>query len=336
MIEVERLTRRYGTVKAVDGVSFTIGRGEIVGLLGLNGAGKTTTMRMLTTFLQPTSGRAALAGHDVLDEPLEVRRKVGYLPESVPLYNEMRVREYLSFRARLKDVPRGRRRAAIQEVIGRCQLGKVEDRILGQLSKGFRQRVGLAEALLHAPEILILDEPTAGLDPVQVREVRALIRELGDGHTILLSTHIMPEVEAVCSRVIIIERGRIAVDDTLERLASDRAIVVEVRGPADEIRSALAAIPGVGQVSLTRADDVHATFEVQTHGDEDLREQLAARVIANQWSLRKLDLRRATLEVRFIQAVSRQAVAVVDPGIPADGEGRGTAAASEPIAREAV
>src|SRR4051794_23340623 len=170
MIEVDRLSKRYGTSKAVDRVSFSVGRGEIVGLLGPNGAGKTTTMRMLTTFLPPTSGRASLAGNDVLDAPLEVRRRVGYLPENVPLYPEMRVREYLTYRAKLKDVPRARRRAAIDEVVGRCQLVDVEHRILGHLSRGYRQRVGLAEAMVHDPDILILDEPTAGLDPIQIRE----------------------------------------------------------------------------------------------------------------------------------------------------------------------
>ena len=213
MIQVQRLSKRYGATLAVDDISFAVGRGEIVGLLGPNGAGKTTTMRILTTFLAPTSGRAALAGHDVLDEPLEVRRRVGYLPENVPLYHEMRVREYVTFRAKLKDVPRSKRRAAVDGVLARCQLTDVEHRVLGHLSKGYRQRVGLAEAMVHDPDILILDEPTAGLDPIQVREVRALIRELGDRHTILLSTHIMQEVEAVCSRVIIIARGRIALDD---------------------------------------------------------------------------------------------------------------------------
>jgi ABC-2 type transport system ATP-binding protein len=316
MIEVERLSRRYGTVKAVDSLSFAIGRGEIVGLLGLNGAGKTTTMRMLTTFLQPTSGRARLAGHDVLDEPLEVRRKVGYLPENVPLYPEMRVLEYLDFRAKLKDVPRARRRDAINHVIQRCNLGKVEDRIVGHLSKGYRQRVGLAEAMVHMPDILILDEPTAGLDPVQVREVRSLIRELGDQHTILLSTHIMPEVEAVCSRVIIIERGRIAVDDTLMNLRSDSVMVVEVRGAVDAVRRSLESAPGVARVNLAGKDGELATFEVQADGGADLREPLAARVVQNGWSLRRLDIRRNTLEDRFIQAVTQQAV-TTEPALEA-------------------
>jgi ABC-2 type transport system ATP-binding protein len=308
MIEVERLTRRFGTVKAVDSLSFAIGRGEIVGLLGLNGAGKTTTMRMLTTFLQPTSGRARLAGHDLLDEPLLVRRSVGYLPENVPLYLEMRVREYLGFRARLKDVPRARRREAIDQVVKRCNLGDVEDRILGQLSKGYRQRVGLAEAMIHTPDILILDEPTAGLDPIQIREVRSLIRELGNEHTILLSTHIMSEVEAVCSRVIIIERGKIAVDESLGSLRSESAVVLEVRGPADAIRRALETAPQVARVRLARTEDDCATFEVQGENGADLRESLAARVVQNGWLLRRLDLRRATLEDRFIQAVTQHAV----------------------------
>jgi ABC-2 type transport system ATP-binding protein len=250
MIEVERLSRRYGTVKAVDGVTFAIGRGE----------------------------------------------------------TEMRVSEYLAFRARLKDVPRARRREAINHVIERCNLGKVEDRIVGQLSKGYRQRVGLAEAMVHMPDILILDEPTAGLDPVQVREVRALIRELGDQHTILLSTHIMPEVEAVCSRVIIIERGRIAVDDALDNLRSDSVLVLEVRGADEPVRRSLEAAPGVARVNLAGKDGDFATFEVQAEGGADLREALASRVLQSGWSLRRLDIRRNTLEERFIQAVTQRAV----------------------------
>src|SRR5262245_18904557 len=185
MIEVESLTRSYGSVRAVDRLTFSVGRGEVVGFLGLNGAGKTTTMRVLTTYLSPTSGRARMAGHDILDEPLQVRRKVGYLPENVPLYPEMRVREYLTHRARLKDVPGGRRSGAIADALASCRLEDARDRIIGHLSKGYRQRVGLADALLHDPDILVLDEPTAGLDPVQVREVRELIRELGKRHTVL-------------------------------------------------------------------------------------------------------------------------------------------------------
>jgi ABC-2 type transport system ATP-binding protein len=309
MIQVDRLSKRFGSYRAVDCVSFEVGRGEIVGLLGPNGAGKTTTMRMLTTYLSPTSGRASLAGHDVLDEPLEVRRNVGYLPENVPLYPEMRVTEYLRFRCRLKDVGRAERRRAIGEVITRCRLGDVEDRLIGQLSRGFRQRVGLAEAMVHDPAILILDEPTAGLDPLQIREVRTLVRELADRHTILLSTHILSEVEAVCGRVIIIARGRIALDDQLTSLRRQGAITVEARGPADSIRSALQTVPGVERVVLLRRDGDHACFEVQTRDSQDLREALCQKLVTGGWPLRQLDLRRSSLEERFTQVVAEDTLA---------------------------
>ncbi len=309
MIQVDRLSRRFGSFRAVDGISFEVSEGEIVGLLGPNGAGKTTTMRMLTTYLGPTSGRAALAGFDVLDDPLEVRRRVGYLPENVPLYVEMRVREFLRFRARLKDVPRSKLRRAVAEVVGRCRLEEVENRIIGQLSRGFRQRVGLAEAMIHDPPILILDEPTAGLDPIQILEVRALIRDLGDRHTILLSTHILPEVEAICGRVIIIARGKIAVDERLEDLRRGSAIEVEARGPAEAIRAALQTIPGVEQVVLSQQQGEHAGFQIQTQGDQDLREAISRKLHSNGWILRRLDLRRGSLEERFTQAVSRDTLA---------------------------
>src|SRR6185312_1863734 len=295
--------------QAVDGVSFGVGKGEIVGLLGPNGAGKTTTMRLLTTYLPPTSGRASLAGHDVLDEPLEVRRRVGYLPENVPLYVEMRVREFLRFRARLKDVSRSGLRRAVAEVVARCRLDEVENRIIGQLSRGFRQRVGLADALLHDPPILILDEPTSGLDPIQILEVRALIRELGARHTILLSTHILPEVEAVCGRVIIIARGRIAMDERLEDLRRDTAIVVEARGQADAMRNAVQTVPGVERVTAGGQDGPFAELQVQTRDGRDLREAIGQKLSANGWPLRRLDLRCSSLEERFIQAVNREALA---------------------------
>ncbi len=304
MIEVSGLTKRYGEVHAVRGLTFSVGRGEIVGFLGPNGAGKTTTMRMLTTYLTPTSGRAAVGGHDVLDEPLEVRRKVGYLPENVPVYPEMRVREFLTYRAKLKDVPRSKRRAAVDHVVSRCGLLEYESRVLGQLSKGYRQRVGLADALVNDPDLLILDEPTAGLDPIQVREVRGLIRELGERHTLLLSTHILSEVEAVCGRVILIARGRIAIDDRLDRLQTGSAVVLQARGPEAAIRRALEAVGGVKGVSVQGTVDEATTFEVYTEGDADLREDLAARVIRNGWPLRMIDLRRSSLEDRFVRAVS--------------------------------
>jgi ABC-2 type transport system ATP-binding protein len=310
MIEVESLSKRFGSVVAVDRLTFAIGRGEIVGFLGPNGAGKTTTMRILTTFVPATSGRARLAGHDILDDALAIRGRVGYLPENVPLYPEMRVREFLDFRARLKDVPRSKRRAAIDDVLGRCRLRDVEDRIVGQLSKGYRQRVGLAEAMVHDPDILILDEPTAGLDPIQIREVRSLIRELGDRHTILLSTHIMQEVEAVCGRAILIARGRIVIDEPLERLRSGVAIVLEARGPAAAVRRAVETTAGVKRVVQRGTDGDTAVFEVQPQEGADPREAIAQRVVQNGFGLRVLEWRRSTLEERFVDAVRQAAVAV--------------------------
>ncbi len=280
-----------------------------MGLLGPNGAGKTTTMRMLTTYLSPSSGQATLAGHDVLDEPLEVRRKVGYLPENVPLYPDMRVSEYLTYRSKLKDVPRAARRRAIAEVVRRCQLGDVERRIIGQLSRGFRQRVGLAESMVHDPEILILDEPTAGLDPIQIREVRDMIRELAERHTILLSTHILSEVEAVCGRVIIIARGRIVLDDQLANLRRQGVITVEVRGPSTSIRAVIQTIPGVERTTLVREEGAYSSFEVQTRHSEDLREAMSQKLVSNGWPLRQIDLRRSSLEERFAQVVGQGTLA---------------------------
>jgi ABC-2 type transport system ATP-binding protein len=309
MIDVQRLSKIYRTVKAVDRVSFSVGRGEIVGLLGPNGAGKTTTMRMLTTFLEPTSGRASIAGHDVLDDPLAVRQKVGYLPENVPLYLEMRVREYLRFRAQLKDVPARKRRAAVDGVIDRCRIQDVENRVLGHLSKGYRQRVGLAEAMVHDPDLLVLDEPTAGLDPLQIREVRSLIRELGDRHTILLSTHIMSEVEAVCGRVIMIVRGRIAVDEPLDRIRGDGTLHLEVRGPSAAVKKLLEATSGVARVAALPMEGDSARFEVEARDGVDLRETLAERVIKQGWGLRRLELRRSSLEERFVRAVNEAGLA---------------------------
>ncbi|WP_337175172.1 ATP-binding cassette domain-containing protein [Paludisphaera sp.] len=305
MIEARRLTRTYGPVRALDGISFELGRGEVAGLLGPNGAGKSTTMRVLTTYIAPTSGRALVNGRDVLDEPLEARRAVGYLPENVPLYPEMRVREFLRFRAKLKDVPRSIRRRAVSEAVSRCGLGEVEDRTIGKLSRGFRQRVGLADAILADPPILILDEPTAGMDPIQVREVRALIRELGERHTVLLSTHIMSEVEAVCSRVVVIARGRIALDGRLEDFRADDAIRVEARGPGDAIRKAASVVPGVAAARLEWERDGVASVDVTPRPGEDPREGLSSRLSAGGWPIRALERRRRSLEELFVEAVNR-------------------------------
>ncbi len=303
MIEVERLSRFFGAVRAVDRLTFGIARGEVVGLLGPNGAGKTTTMRLLTTYLEPTGGWARLAGFDVRTAPRSVRAHVGYLPESVPLYDEMRVRSFLDFRSRLKDVPRDRRRSAVEGVIASCGLVEVASRPIGSLSRGYRQRVGLADALVHDPDIVILDEPTGGLDPIQIREVRALIRALGERHTVLLSTHILPEVEAVCDRVILIAGGRIALDDRIDRLRAETAMVVEASGPAEAMARAIESMPGVASARVRNRAEGSATLEVRAVDGGDLREALARRVIQNGWGLRRLDWQRSTLEDRYVEAV---------------------------------
>jgi ABC-2 type transport system ATP-binding protein len=234
MIEARQLSKRYGDVYAVQGVSFEVGRGEVVGFLGPNGAGKTTTMRMLTGFVPPTDGTAVIAGHDIFSDPLAARRAIGYLPETLPLYPEMSVRSYLEYVARIKDVPRRARRGAVDRALERCGLAHVARHVIGTLSKGYRQRVGIAQAIVHDPEVLILDEPTVGLDPLQVREIRQLLRDLAnprDGqpqHTVILSTHILPEVEAICRRVILMNGGRKVVDAPLAELTKDGRSLDEI------------------------------------------------------------------------------------------------------------
>jgi ABC-2 type transport system ATP-binding protein len=303
MISVSHLTKYFGAVLAVDDITFEVERGEVVGFLGPNGAGKSTTMRILTTFLPATSGTARIAGFDVMEQSLQVRQNLGYLPENVPLYPEMRVEEYLSFRAKLKGVDRTVRRQRIDYCLDRCRLLGVRRRLIGTLSRGYRQRVGLAEALIHDPPMLILDEPTAGLDPNQQQDTLAMIRELGEKHTILLSTHILPEVEEVCRRVIIISQGRIVLSDQLANLNRDATIVVEVRGPADAVRQMLAkaeGVRGVTQVAVEKGDDGLCAFEIQTQDDRDLREALSQRLTQQGWTLRRLDLRRKSLREHFV------------------------------------
>ncbi|HEV3238066.1 MAG TPA: ATP-binding cassette domain-containing protein [Gemmataceae bacterium] len=304
MIEVDKLTKYFGPVLAVDHVSFKIDKGEIIGLLGLNGAGKTTTMRILTTFLPATTGTAKVAGFDVRTESLEVRRNIGYLPESVPLYSEMRVEEYLHYRARLKGVPRQGRQQRIEFCLDRCRIRQVARRLIGTLSKGYRQRVGLADAMVHDPPILIMDEPTVGLDPLQIRETLALIRELGEKRTILLSTHILPEIEAVCGRVIVIHRGRVSSDVLLRDLISVGTIVLEVAGPADQVTNVLNTTDGVDHVTTERHGDKVARYEIRVKDNKDLRESIAQRITRNGWTIRQLDLRRRKVEEHFLEIVS--------------------------------
>jgi ABC-2 type transport system ATP-binding protein len=305
-IKVQDLCKNYGPVLAVDQVSFEVAPGELVGFLGPNGAGKSTCMRILTTFLPASSGYAWLGGFDVMYQSMEVRERIGYLPESVPLYPEMRVHEYLSYRARLKGVERAGRTARIDYCMDRCRIREVRNRLLGTLSKGYRQRVGLADALLADPPILILDEPTTGLDPIQIRETLATIRELGGRHTVLLSTHILPEVEKVCERVIIINKGRIRFDDTLKSIEQrEPTLMLEVRGPAETVTRFLREQPDLASVAATSADGDLTGYEIKTRG-KDLRESLSTRLAARGWPIRRLDLKRASLEDVYAAVVLRQ------------------------------
>ncbi len=307
MIRVTDLTKKFANRTAVDAVSFEVQRGEIVGFLGPNGAGKTTTMRMLAGFLAPTSGHAEIAGFDIAERSLEVRRRIGYLPETIPLYPEMRIVEYLDYRCRLKGVPRATRGRHIDEALERCGLADVRTRIVGQLSKGYRQRVGLADALVHKPAILILDEPTAGLDPNQIRDVRALIRELGREHTIILSTHILPEVEMVCGRVVIISGGKVLAQDTPAALRAQverrRRVRVEIRAQQAEAREAIERVAGVARIvdeaAGAGADGEVAAFLVEAEEDRDVREEIAKLVTARGWGLRELHAETMSLEDVF-------------------------------------
>ena len=308
LVEARELTRYYGGFAAVDRVSFTVDRGEIVGLLGPNGAGKTTTMRMLTCFLPPSSGTALVAGYDVWENPLEVRRRIGYMPENNPLYGEMRVSEYLRLRADLKGVPRALRRRRIEECVDLCGIREIRRQIIRTLSKGYRQRVGLADSLLGDPDVLILDEPTIGLDPNQVRQARGTIQSLSERRTVLLSTHILQEVEAICKRVLIIDRGRIVADDTVENLSRNGlrgAVVAELKGEAEKIRTALLALGGVESAQVERIEGWNR-FTVTAPRGADVREAIAALAARNNWPLRELTLSRTSLEEVFRRVTVRE------------------------------
>jgi ABC-2 type transport system ATP-binding protein len=299
MINVVNLSKEFGPVLAVNNVSFQVEKGEIVGLLGNNGAGKTTIMRILTTYLPATRGVARVAGFDVMKDSLEVRKRIGYLPESIPLYGEMRVEEYLDYRAKLKGVDRGQRAQRIASCLEKCRVREVQRRLLGTLSKGYRQRVGLADALLSDPELLILDEPTDGLDPEQKQETLNMLRQLGGRHTIMLSSHMLAEVETIVQRVIILRRGHLGLARKLSELEADALIILEVRGPRDQVLGILKNTDGVAQVSAHPIEDTLFRYEVRPHHSQDLREVLFQRVAKNGWSLRRLDLRRRTLQDRW-------------------------------------
>ena len=313
MIEVSNLLKTYPGVTAVDGLSFRVDKGEVVGFLGPNGAGKSTTMRILTGFLSPTSGSASVAGFDVVEKSLEVRRRVGYLPENNPLYTEMRVEEYLLFRARVKGVERASRAAAVGAAIERVGLKERTRSIIQHLSKGLRQRVGLADAILADPEIVILDEPTIGLDPTQVREARELVRELGRERTVLLSSHILSEVEKVCRRVLIVARGKLVEQGTPEeiagRLRTSSRVRMEVRaadGPA--VKRAIEEIPTVARVIHGAKGDLQQ-FLIEAREGADPREALYQACVAGGWALRELAFERPTLEEAFTALTGGEAKA---------------------------
>jgi ABC-2 type transport system ATP-binding protein len=312
MIEVKHLTKYYGPTLAVDDISFDVAEGEIVGFLGPNGAGKSTTIKILTCFQPATRGAARVAGKDVLTESMAVRKQVGYLPENVPLYPEMRVREYLRFRGKIRGLDRAAREAAIARVADRCWLTGFITKPIGQLSKGMRQRVGLADALLHNPRVLILDEPTIGLDPTQIRETRKLISELAAQHTVMLSTHILPEVEQICSRTIIIASGRIVASGTpaelRERISGSSRLIAEMRGPADAVATAVRGIPGVKHVEPT-TNNGWARVAIETKDGKDVREDVFRMAVEKNWPMREIRREVATLEEFFVQIVARQAQA---------------------------
>lgn len=309
MIEARQLVKRFGPTLAVDAISFTIPQGQIVGFLGPNGAGKTTTLRMLTGYLPPTSGSARIAGLDVLRQSEAARDKIGYMPENTPLYGEMRVCEYLDFRGRLHAMPRPRRRQRIDTVVDRCGLSAVRRRLVGQLSRGNRQRVGLAAALLHDPPVLILDEPTAGLDPNQITEVRKLLKELAGSHTILVSTHILPEVEKIANRIMIIARGRIVAEGLLTELRdSVRAgsrVVVELTAAPAAVCGAFKKLPGVRDVE-TETVDGWCRAIVTPDRSVDVRAALGRAVAAAGWPIREMRYEQASLEQFFIQITAEQ------------------------------
>lgn len=309
-IEVEHLTKIYGPARGIQDISFSIEKGEIMGFLGPNGSGKTTTMRILTCFFPPTSGTARICGHDILDDPFAVRRSVGYLPESVPLYRDMTVAGYLIFFAGIKGVPRSARPAAAAEVMERCGLERHARRMIGMLSKGFRQRVGIAQALLGNPEVLILDEPTVGLDPRQIADIRSLIKGLGGRQTVILSTHILPEVSMTCDRVIIIYEGRLLAVDTpanlIARIQSQPRLYLEADGPADALAAALARVDGVRAVNPAGGASGASAFIIETETEAAIVNDLARCVYEQGWTLRSLGPASMTLEEIFIQLINDQ------------------------------
>jgi ABC-2 type transport system ATP-binding protein len=326
MITVKDLTKRYARTVAVDQISFTVEKGQIVGFLGPNGAGKTTTMRMLTCFLPPSSGTATVAGFDVLEQPLEVKRRIGYLPETPPLYPEMETTEYLTFVGKLKGLSGSQLKQRVDFVCDRCAISDVKKKILGKLSKGYRQRVGLAQAIIHNPDVLILDEPTAGLDPKQINETRDLIKGLAGDHTIILSTHILPEVEQTCQQVIIINKGKLVATDSVENLQArargSESVLVEVAGrngnlDLSAVQRRLEQIRGVGRVQYKTTHANRSVFEVESQKGF-VRGDLARAVVEAGWDLNELRPAAMSLEEIFLQLTGSETPAAT-PDLVAKG-----------------
>jgi len=310
MIGVRNLTKKYARNTAVDHISFEVGKGQIVGFLGPNGAGKTTTMRVLTCFLPPTSGSASIAGFDVLEQPLEVKRRIGYLPETPPLYLEMRASEYLAFVGKIKGLRGPELAKRVNYVLDRCAVLDVKDKVLGKLSKGYRQRVGLAQAIIHNPDVLILDEPTAGLDPKQINETRDLIKSLAGDHTIILSTHILPEVEQTCQQVLIINKGKLVATDSVSNLQNRArgagSVLVEVASrnglmDAAAAKSRIEQVPGVTRALIKDAHENRLTLEVEGRNDRAIRGDLVRAIVAAGWDLNELRSAAVSLEEIFLQ-----------------------------------
>ena len=326
MIEVQNLTKRYGPVTAVDNVTFRVEAGEILGFLGPNGAGKTTTMRVITGYMPATEGKVVVAGHDVFEQPIEAKRRTGYLPETPPLYPDMTVRDYLTFVAKIKGVPRGEVSSRVDESMKKTRIADMAGRHCSKLSKGYRQRVGLAQATLHNPDVLVLDEPTAGLDPKQIIETRQLIRDLGGSHTIILSTHILPEVSQTCQRVVIINKGRVVAVDTPEnltaRLRGSETMYMQVAAPVTEVASALEKIPGTTRVAATESRTGLIDIEIDTERGVDVRRELAATIVNSGWGLLELRPMRMSLEDIFLSLTTEDATAapVIPDAPPAETE----------------
>ena len=315
MIKVEGLTKRYARTVAVDDISFEVEKGQIVGFLGPNGAGKTTTMRVLTCFLPPTSGTATVAGFDVRENPMEVKKRIGYLPETPPLYPEMEVTEYLTFVGQIKGIPAADIKRRVDDVIGRCALGDVRAKLIGKLSKGFRQRVGIAQAIIHNPDVLILDEPTSGLDPKQIIEIRELLKALSGEHTIILSTHILSEVEQSCERVIIISQGKLVAQDSVanltNRLRGAEAVSLEVEASGGqpepgEVQGRLEQVSGVSRVMMKEVKDGRITFEIESLQGRHIRADLARSVVNSGWNLSELRSVGLSLEDIFLQLTTAE------------------------------